>query len=55
MYHKQHHLNDLIIIIKKEKGAFLLSIGILLDPNKVYLYLTLTLRNFNLPKNLHLS
>ena len=45
----------MIIITKQEKGTYLLSIEILSGPNKVYLYLTLTLRNFTWPKNLHLS
>ena len=45
----------MIIIIEQEKGTYLLSIQILLGPNKVSLYLTLTLRNLTLPKNLHLS
>ena len=45
----------MIIIAKQEKGTCLLSIEILLGPNEVYLYLTLTLHNFNSPKNLHSS
>ena len=45
----------MIIITRQEKGNYLLSIEILSGPNKVYLYLTLTLRNFTSPKNLHLS
>ena len=50
------HLNNLMMIItKQEKGTYLLSIEILSDPNNVYLYLTLTLRNLTSPKNLHLS
>ena len=55
IYHKYHHYNDFIVITKQEKGTYFLSIRILSDPNKVYLYLTLTLHNFTLPKNLHLS
>ena len=45
----------MIIITKQEKGTYLLSIEILSGPNKVYLYLTLTLRNFTSPKNLNFS
>ena len=55
IYHKYHHYNDFIVITKQEKVTYFLSIRILSDPNKVYLYLTLTLHNFTLPKNLHLS
>ena len=45
----------MIIIAKQEKGTYLLSIEILLGPNEVYLYLTLSLGNFTAPKNLHSS
>ena len=55
IYHKHRHLNDLIIITKQEKGTYLLSVGIMSGLNKVSFYLSLTLRNFILPKNLHLS
>ena len=45
----------MIIITKQETGTYFLSIEILSGPNKDYLYLTLTLHNFNSPKNLHSS
>ena len=46
----------MIIIAKQEKGTYLLSIEILLGPNEVYLYLTLSLGNFTAPKNyIHLT
>ena len=44
----------MIVITKKEKGTYLLPIEILSGPNKVYLYQSLTMRNFTSPKKLHL-